>query len=105
MPTLANRMAWPSGGARSFAHRDVAAGAGLVVDQDRVAAALGQFRSQHAGDDVAAAARGEADDQPQLLSTERTAPGSRPATGRPPRSLRSTIVDGSTHFSRVIPAA
>jgi hypothetical protein len=58
-----------------FAGRQIAAGAGLVVDHDRQAAAFGQLLRQDAGHDVAAAARREADQQPDLLRRKRLRPG------------------------------
>ena len=61
--------------AQHLAGRDIAAGAGLVVDHDRQAAALGQLLRQDAGDDVAAAARRKTDQQAELLRRERLRPG------------------------------
>jgi hypothetical protein len=46
---------------------DAAAGAGLVVDDDRLAELLGELLADDAGDDVARPARGEGDDDADRL--------------------------------------
>jgi hypothetical protein len=92
---LATRREWRR--TQHLAGRQIAAGAGLVVDHDRQAAAPGQLLRQDAGHDVAAARR-EADQQQELLpagaaSMETTAPGLHPAARQLPRQTGSTIAD------------
>jgi hypothetical protein len=51
-----------------LAHRDVAGGAGLVVDVDALAQDLGQLAGNGAGDDLAAAAGRERHDEADGLA-------------------------------------